>query len=413
MRSAPTRTNRTVGRYEPRDRVSATRGAPRVTRGTPAARLVTPTTTGALPRTGTTRLAPRAAAPRLGTFRGVSARVGRLNAFGSPYRWGAGWGTGAYCGSVWNSYWGWGGRRAALWSNWNSCWSLGVGSWGFGWCNTLSPVCWTFGALTPYYAWRTSYWNNCYTSAYWNSWSVANALPSNYWWYPTNTYCPTYLYVPSSVVVYDDPYVDSGSSAGPSSIVIGGSIVDRARDMTSDEDEASASPVGLATKYVELGDYYFRLSRFEEAAEAYSKARHHAPKDASVHFVAADAAFANGDYHYAAFLISEGVRLDAGIVTADVDKRTMYGNPVEFEAQLAALQAHCKEKPYDAWAQLVLAYNLRFSGENERALAAFARVLELDPGNQAAQAFAAHLEGKPVPGPAADAAADAPALKGR
>jgi DNA-binding SARP family transcriptional activator len=106
-----------------------------------------------------------------------------------------------------------------------------------------------------------------------------------------------------------------------------------------------------------------------------------------VHFVLADAVFASGDYHYAAFLIAEAVRLDPAIVTAVTDKRAFYTETKDFDAQMEALQRYITDKPYDAWAQLVLAYNLRFSDRPTAAIAAFRRVQELDPGNPTAKAF--------------------------
>ena len=147
------------------------------------------------------------------------------------------------------------------------------------------------------------------------------------------------------------------------------------------------TPETLAVNYIELGDFYFENDRFDAATEAYAKAREYAPDDASVHFVLADATFANGDYHYAAFLISEAVRLDPTIVTSTVDKRTFYSDPKLFETQLEALQAYCAAKPYDAWAQLVLGYNLRFSDRPTRSIAAFRRVMQLDVNNPPASAF--------------------------
>ncbi|MFK7740364.1 MAG: tetratricopeptide repeat protein [Planctomycetota bacterium] len=375
------------------------------------------------------RLTTRRAAPRLGGFRTGNARFGnarfgnaRVGAagfgrlgrvgqfFGTGYRWG-GFGFANGCAPIWNGYWGFnnwvrfgggfggiGGFGGGFGCNpFQSSFALGFGSFGLGFgCNAFAPLWGAWGGLTPWNAWRTNFWNRCYSATYWNNWSVPNALPSNFWWYPNDTYCPTYLSVPSSVIVVDEETAADGftlaADEAPRSTVIGG-IVDGARAAAAPAPvEKSPAPTSLATKYVELGDYYFQAARFEEAAEAYAKARYHAPNDASVHFVLADAAFANGDYHYASFLISEAVRLDPTIVTADVDKRRMYGDRTLFEAHMTALEKHCKDKPYDAWAELVLAYNLRFSEQPMRALAAFRRVLQLDRNNQAAAAFAADLE---------------------
>ncbi len=311
----------------------------------------------------------------------------------ASYRWGVGYRS----SSLWCGYWGYG------YSPYRNNYGYGYGSWGFNNCGFgnwgfnnwgfnnwgFDPFCWNVGVLSPYNAFRGNYWNSCYRNTYWSTFSIPNALPSSYWWYPTTSYCPTYLSVPSSVVVeeelepYDDGYtsvVDTARSAGGSA----GGAGARAPAPAS-------TPEALATQYIELGDFYFKNDRFDAAAEAYAKARNHAPNDASVHFVLADAVFANGDYHYAAFLIAEAVRLDPAIVTAEVDKRTFYSDKKLFETQVEALQTYCTSKPYDAWAQLVLGYNLRFSDRPTRSVAAFRRVLELDAGNPTARTFLADL----------------------
>ncbi|MFN3244284.1 MAG: hypothetical protein ACE37K_22455 [Planctomycetota bacterium] len=405
-------------------------------------------------RTG--RLAPRTApspvtssalagtAPRLGSPRlGAPVGYGTANRYRNGSFVGRGWAAVGYRGgvglrNVWGGYWGWNnnwcynGFGGGFGGAWGGPWGGNFGRIGFGWNRPFgygwasrwslcgwgwggfSPWTWNVGLLGPYYAWHNNYWSGCYRSAYWTGWSVPNTLPANYWWYPTTTYCPTYLYVPSTAVVDDgslEPVYDGGTEvivAG--SDIGGGDVGSRARvddgssvgaPRVADEPESAA--MTLAGKYVELGDFYFRAKRYNDAAEAYAKARNYLPEDASVHLVLADAVFANGDYHYAAFLIAEAVRLEPGIVTADTDKRTFYDDRAEFDRQVEALQNYCTEKPYDAWAQLLLGYNLRFSERPARAIVSFRRVLELDRDNPTARAFLSDLEPKD--------GADAPAEK--
>jgi tetratricopeptide (TPR) repeat protein len=303
----------------------------------------------------------------------------------ASYRWGGNYRS----SSLWSGYWGYG--YSPCWTNNNYGYSRwGFGSWGF--CNWgFDPFCWNVGVLSPYNAFRSNYWNNCYRNCYWSTFSIPNALPSSYWWYPTTSYCPTYLSVPSSVVVEAelDPVDDGYSIVNTARSAAAGGSAD-----ASVPAPASTAEI-LAAQYIELGDFYLKNDRFEAATEAYAKARNHVPNDASIHFVLADAVFATGDYHYAAFLIAEAVRLDPAMVTADVDKRTFYSDKKLFEAQLEQLQNYCTTKPYDAWAQLVMAYNLRFSDRPTRSIAAFRRVLELDKGNPTAATFLADLV--PVP----------------
>ena len=59
---------------------------------------------------------------------------------------------------------------------------------------------------------------------------------------------------------------------------------------------ATSEAMRLAEEYVKLGDFHFQAEQFENAAEAYAKARNYMPEDASVHLVLADAVFANAGY---------------------------------------------------------------------------------------------------------------------
>ena len=388
----PANRPRTVTRSDVTTRSSKPRGLPRVSGrriGSGTTAIATPIISGTNPT-----LVPRRAAPRLGSPRSSSRngfQTGCAPYAVSSYRWGTRY---RNC-SFWNGYWGYG-RSTYCGFGFGFGYGYNYGNWGYTHfganCWGFDPFCWNIGALSPYNAFRSNYWNSCYRNTYWNNWSTPNALPSSYWWYPTTSYCPTYLYVPGSVVINEElePYDEVLS------------VVDTARSAEVAEVAVEkTTPETLAVNYIELGDFYFENDRFDAATEAYAKAREYAPEDASVHFVLADATFANGDYHYAAFLISEAVRLDPTIVTAKVDKRTFYSDPKLFETQLEALQAYCKAKPYDAWAQLVLGYNLRFSDRPTRSIAAFRRVMQLDADNPPANAFLRDLlpptkpDGKP------------------
>jgi hypothetical protein len=376
--------------------------------------------------TADTRLQPRAAAPRLvapsagvpqlrgprsGLGQPASVRSGLAGAFVQPNWYGGGgygWGNcRPFYGRVWNSWWD---PCYTNWNNWGYggaydpwCWNSGLSVWGgsgsFGWRLSL---------WQPWWSWRTNYWNTCYNNSWWWTWSRPSYVNTGYWWYPQTVYCPTYLSVPSTVVVVDDregvegvPVAAPAGGAVRETIVAGGGVVGSARITELPADAGSESmAIALAIKYVDLGDFYFRAERFADAVEAYAKARSYAPNDASVHFVLADAAFANGDYHYAAFLIAEAVRLDPSLAGSDTDKRTFYSDVKVFEAQQLALDGYLAKKPYDAQAHLVRGYNLRFSGQATAATAAFQRVLEIAPDNRAAQVFLAALA------PAGPAASD-------
>jgi Flp pilus assembly protein TadD len=92
----------------------------------------------------------------------------------------------------------------------------------------------------------------------------------------------------------------------------------------------------------------------------YAKATALAPEEAALHLVLADALFATGDYHYAAYSIRRALELDPKLAETSVDKHAFYSDPSEFDAQLARLEAHCEAHPEDADARLVLATNQLF-----------------------------------------------------
>ena len=237
-----------------------------------------------------------------------------------------------------------------------------------------------FGLSSLHYGWHHYNWGFHYGSyggyGHYNYPHYYNPYPSfaSYPYYGTYPYWPsTYVYVDSAGLYTPSPstatVVSSGGGGG-----------------------ATAPSVEVeVTRYVTLGDYHFKEGRYSEATEYYFRALAYAPDDASLHFVLADALFALGDYHYAAFIIKKGVRIDPEMANAEADKRTFYSDITEFEKHMATIRTYIKDKPFDDAAQLVYAYNLKFSDERELAIEAFRRVLELSPEIEAAQLFLAAL----------------------
>ncbi|MCA8952954.1 MAG: tetratricopeptide repeat protein [Planctomycetes bacterium] len=341
--------------------------SPRATvRGNPAVRSIS--TGSSRPNSGAPVLLPRTTtlSPRGATRSIASGIVGSRGYTGyGGYR---GYGS-SYCGRLGSVYTSW----------WNPCSSFGYrpSSWSL----RFGRGCYGFG-LSLWYPWYLSTslcWSGYYRSCWWSS--VCRPTYYDYWWYPSSTYCPTYLYVPSTTVVYAD--AGDGGDGGVSATAA----------EAPDESAAAAAKAAtegaadLAAKYVELGDFYFKAGRFSEAEDAYARARSYAPDDAALHFVLADAAFAVGDYHFAAFLIAEALRLDPTLARAEADKRDFYGDPKLFDEHMAALEKYLADKEYDASAHLVRGYNLRFSDRDTAAIAAFRRVLEIAPDHRAARLF--------------------------
>lgn len=253
-------------------------------------------------------------------------------------------------------------------SCWYPRWSW-YSSWSFGWgwsCYTPSYVsCW-------WYPQRV----NCYQPIAWDAYDCED------WWDRPYSYDVWYSSYPRSTVIVHEVE----SEAPPATEVVG---TEPARKVVAHEEEVT--PAKLAEKHVALGDFYFKEGRFQEASESYLRALAYAPEDATIHFVLADALFATGDYHYAAFIIGKAMKLDADLARSTADKRSFYKSAKAFDDQVATLRGYLKDKPYDAAAWLVLGYNLKFSGDADGAKAAFERVVEVDPGNEAAKLFLAAL----------------------
>ncbi len=325
------------------------------------------------------RLVPRSDAPRLGTRRsGTSLVAGVTGVARSSPSWSSRRSYASCSPVLWNSWW----DPCRYGSYWNTSWSSYGGFGAF----AVSSWLWN-----PWSYCRSYYWDNCYSYSWYQRWSRPYCASASYWWYPSTTYCPIYLQVPSSVVVVDNPAPAGERVAAPA-----GDVVVRSPALPADVGARGLPADDLAAKYVELGRFYFQANRFAEAADAYARARTYSPDDGALHFELADAAFATGDYYYAAFLIAEALRLDPTLANADADKRDYYGDEKLFDLHMETLERYLESRPYDAQAHLVHGYNLRFSAQPEAAAAAFRRVLEITPENRAAQTFLAALASTPA-----------------
>ncbi len=198
------------------------------------------------------------------------------------------------------------------------------------------------------------------------------------WWWPTSHY-----QVPYYVNVYDNYCPPADYNA----IDYGYSTADAGTVMADRPAPKVPAAESAVARHVRLGDFYFKEGRYSEAAESYLRAMSHAPEDASIHFLLADALFAMGDYHYAAYIINKALILDPGMAGATADKREFYGKAEDFAEHMKTLAAYVAEKPYDPTGHLVMGYNLKFSGKAKEAEQAFQKALEISPDNQAAKLF--------------------------
>lgn len=302
---------------------------------------------------------------------------------------GGGYHGGGYYGGGYYGGYGW---KGCYWPSYSFCFG-----WGAGWGCYSWPYYWSC-----YWPWTYSNW--CYGWS-WNWCTPYYYRPS--WWWPGWAYDPIdwwggygsvqYVTLPASTVVIQETVQDEA----PATEVIR-TPEPAPRGEAGEAPPAKPTKEQLARRAVSMGDFYFQEERFAEAAESYLEALKHAPEDASLHLVAADALFATGDYHYAAFMIRRAIDLDPGVARAKADKRKFYRRPSVFDDQLETLRRYVKEKPYDAAAMLVLACNLRFSEQTAEARLAFQRVMEIDPGSLIAKVFLSAMDASDAatrPGP--------------
>ncbi|HEX6882897.1 MAG TPA: tetratricopeptide repeat protein [Planctomycetota bacterium] len=255
-----------------------------------------------------------------------------------------------------------GGSSSGSWDcdpwGWDSCWNggfyVGVGfGWGWGWGCSWG------------YPW---YWS-CYYPAWW-------------WWsYPNYYY--DYCAYPATTVIYTQPatevvYVETASEP------VGEGVVGAPANGAVAPPAAAPSALSIAAqRYLDLGDRAFREGRYTDAVQFYAKAVEFAPDQGALYLVLADALFAAGDYHYAAYAIRRSVELDPALLETRVDKHGFYPDPALFDQQLAALEDYLFRHADDRDARLVLALNYLFGARPADAVRTLANTsVSQDPAAQ-------------------------------
>ncbi len=239
---------------------------------------------------------------------------------------------------------------SCFYSGWSSCW----GGWGWSGCWGWS-YWWNWGCLP--YSWYCHPFSWC--SWYWWGWwpySIGYWYPSAY----SNYYTPPYFY--STVVQQyyeqeDEPTyveVEEGEDAAQPAA--------EAAQVARPGARGPDSRVRASGQYLTLGDQAFRDGRYSDAVHFYARAVEFAPEEGVLYLVLSDGLFATGDYHYGAFALRRALELDPTLASSAVDKHAFYGDPQEFDRQLAVLEAYLSDRPGDDDARLMLAANYLFGG---------------------------------------------------
>ena len=245
----------------------------------------------------------------------------------------------------------------------------------------------------PCYPWFGWGLGRCW-SYYWYD------LGFNYrWYYPRTSFISLPLYQVTTQVVYDtlEPAPQEEIVYIDEPIEGGGVAIPRdelATELGEPHDPNSLTAQQALTRaseyYLQLGDRSFRDGQYGDAVHFYAKAVEFGEEQGVLYLVLADALFATGDYHYAAFAIRKALELDSTLVSGEVDKRTFYTDPSEFDHQLQLLERYVEDHFLDQDARLVLIVNYLFAGRPEAARALlsddFSQEIAASPAGQALEA---------------------------
>lgn len=262
---------------------------------------------------------------------------------GSGGEYDDGYGDGYHDG--WHDGYGYG-SHSIFWGCYSS---WGWNSWGWLSCPIYCSSFW----------WHSWWWGGGHS--YWGWW------PSRYSWYGPMV---PYGYYPetTTIVIEAEPeviYVEQAPQAvAQEAIPLGEVVVPAAAGTPQGQvDQARQEELNrVAQHYLTLGDEAFRAGRFSDAASHYSRAVEFAPKIGILHLVLSDALMAIGDYRWAAAELRVALELDPSLALHVVDKHTFYGDPVQFDQQLATLERYLSDHFLDEDARLLLAGNYHFGG---------------------------------------------------
>lgn len=242
-----------------------------------------------------------------------------------------GWHDGYGSNSIW-----WGCQSNWGWSSWN---------WFGGpmFCSSL----W----------WHSWWWSGGHSS--WGWW------PSQNYWYgpfvPQGYYPqaePQVIYVEQPVLI-STVVIPVGEVVAPAVIPAAPAVVPAAPAPNQAQQEELNR---VAQHYLTLGDEAFRAGRYNDAASHYSRAVEFSPKLGILHLVLSDALMAVGDYRWAAAELRVALELDPSLALHVVDKHAFYGDPIQFDQQLATLERYLSDHFMDEDARLLLAGNYHFGG---------------------------------------------------
>ena len=225
------------------------------------------------------------------------------------------------------------------------------------------------------------------------AWGLNALLPS--WGYAYGTTYANPYYVASAAPAYD--------YAQP--IVINNYDVpadDASAELPYDATPPAAESPHMTAAYQSFDQALaaFKQGDYRRALQLDQQALRNSPHDPVMHEVSALCMFALGDYTGAAAVLNNLLAVAPGMDWTTLSG--LYGDADAYTAQLRALEAHCKQKPDDAAAHFVLAYQYLVLGQGDAAAGELRRVVATQPADQVASRMLAALTppAEPPPEPA-------------
>ena len=130
---------------------------------------------------------------------------------------------------------------------------------------------------------------------------------------------------------------------------------------------------------VTIGDRLFRAGNTKRAEERFGQAAKTSPGDAGPFVRLAQVEFLRGDYADAAQRFRQALDADPSWLARAPNIVSIYGEPRDFEKQIARLESHLLIEPSDRDAWLVLGAQLYLSGQTRRASDVFVRLTDRKP----------------------------------
>ncbi len=126
--------------------------------------------------------------------------------------------------------------------------------------------------------------------------------------------------------------------------------------------------------YLTRGDFNFFMGNYARASDAYQTAVGLKPDSAIARFDQGHAAFANGEYDFAALTLRQALALDPNWGLADFRLAELFGNRQDLDQRILDLEHLNLLRHDNPAAQFLLAYVYYFDGRYEAAARLFAKV---------------------------------------